>query len=252
MGKLTDLIKRVGRREPEPMGFGTSARKSQTTMLLVAIAAERWARATADAVEAGADAVLLTGRPGDKDVSEAVAAADDRACGLIAGDASAEQLSRLRESGIDFAGLGTNAPAAGTVDQKLSLVFQLADDLTDIQLRAVEGLPFEAVYIDREAAPVTIMRLMELQRIAGLTRKPLLVPISPESGKNDLVALRDAGVALIGIDMAARNATDALRALRETINTLPRRRVRSDERTSVALPRSHSEVDEEGDDEDDE
>jgi hypothetical protein len=247
MSKLADLIKRVGRREPEPMGFGTSARKAQPTMLLAAIAGERWARATADAIDAGADLVLLTGRPTEKDTAEAVAAAKDKSCGVLAGEAAAEQLVRLHEGGLDFAVLGPSAPAAATVDQKLSLVFQMRDDLTDIQLRALEGLPFDAIYLDRPAAPATIMRLVELQRIAGLARKPLLVHIAPDSRKNDLVALRDAGVVLVGIDMGDRNATDALRALRGTIDALPRRRVRGEDRASVALPRAHSEAEEEED-----
>lgn len=250
MGKLTDLIKRVGRREPEPMGFGSAARKSQATMLLVAIASDRWARAADDAVEAGANAVLLAGRPSDKDVAEAVVAAKDRACGLVAGEPSAEQLIRLQESGIDFAVLGPDAPAAATVDPKLSLVFQLRDDLPDIQLRALEALPFDAIYIDRDGAPITIMRLVELQRIAGLTRKPLFVHVPLDCSQADLVALRDAGVALVGIDMSDPNANDALRKLRETMDTLPRRRVRGEERASVALPRTHGEAEEEGEEED--
>ncbi len=251
MGKLTDLIKRVGRREPEPMGFGAAVRKSQATMLLVAIAGDRWSRAAGDAVEAGANVVLLSGRPSDKDVSEAVAAAKDRACGLLAGDASTEQLLRLKEAGVDFAVLGPNAPAAATVDQKLSLVFELRDDLPDIQLRALETLPFDAIYIDRDGAPITIMRLVELQRIAGLVRKPLFVHVPLDCSQADLVALRDAGVALVGVDMNDRNANDALRKLREMMDTLPRRRVRSDERASVALPRTHGESEDE-DEEDDE
>ena len=114
-------------------------------------------------------------------------------------------------------------------------------------------MPFEAIYIDLEAAPATIMRLIELQRIAGLARKPLIAHVAAESGQNDLVALRDAGVAMIAVDMKERNPTDALRKLRETIDSLPRRRVRREERASVALSYSSGGGGEsEGDEEDDE
>jgi hypothetical protein len=250
MGKLTHLLKRAGRSEPEPMGFGSAARQSHPTMLLVAIAGDHWARAASEAIDAGADALLLTGRPGDKDVEEAVAAAKDHACGLLSPDATAEQLQRLREAGLDFVVIGPGAPATTIAEEKLSLAFHLRDDLTDIQLRALDSMPFEAIYIERDAAPVTIMRLVELRRIAGLVRKPLLFQIAPESTQADLVALRDAGIALIAVDMKERSAADALRKLRETIDGLPRRRVRREDRLRVALPRAAAGEPEEEDEED--
>ena len=253
MGKLSDIIKRAGRTEPAAMGFGASARKAYASMLIVAIAGDHWPRAVSDAIDAGADALLLAGRPGDKDVEEAIAAAQNRACGLLAPDASLEQLARLREGGVDFAIIGPNAPAAAVTEDKLSLAFHLREELTDIQLRALDAMPFEAIYIDHEAAPATIMRLVELQRVAGLTRKPLIVHVAAESGQNDLIALRDAGVAMIAVDMKERNTTDTLRKLRETIDGLPRRRVRHEDRASVALSYTsgggETEGDEEGDDE---
>jgi len=250
MGKLTHLLKRAGRSEPEPMGFGSAARQSHPTMLLVAIAGDHWARATSEAVDAGADALLLTGRPGDKDVEEAVAAAKDHACGLLSPDATAEQLQRLHEAGLDFVVIGPGAPATAIAEEKLTLAFHLRDDLADIQLRALDSMPFEAIYIERDVAPATIMRLVELRRIAGLVRKPLLFQIAPESTQADLVALRDAGIALIAVDMKERSAADALRKLREMIDGLPRRRVRREDRLRVALPRAATESADEEDEED--
>lgn len=250
MGKLTDLIKRAGRTEPEPMGFGASARKHLPTLLLVALAGDRWARATAEAIDAGADVLLLTGQPGDKEIEETVAAAKGHPCGLLAPDASAEQLQRLQEAGLDFALIGPSAPAAAIADEKLTLAYHLRDDLTDIQLRALDAMPFVVIYIDRDAAPTTVMRLIELQRIAGLARKPLLIQIAPESGKEELTALRDAGGALVAIDMKERNAPETLRKLRATIDGLPRRPMRRDERPNVALSRGGGAAEEEEDDED--
>ena len=252
MGKLTDLIKRAGRTEPEPMGFGAAARQHLPTLLLVALAGERWARAAAEAIDAGADALLLTGRPSDKEIEETVAAAKDHACGLLAPDASAEQLQRLHEAGLDFAVIGPGAPAAAIADEKLTLAYHLRDDLTDIQLRALDAMPFVVIYLERDAAPTTVMRLIELQRIAGLARKPLLIQIALDSGKAELTALRDAGGALVAIDMKERNAAETLRKLRETIDALPRRRLHRDERPNVALSRSGGESEHQSDEEDDE
>jgi hypothetical protein len=249
MGKLTDLLKRAGRAEPERMGFGSAARQSHPTMLLVAIAGDHWARAASEAIDAGADALLLAGRPSDKDVEEAVAAAKDHACGLLSPDATAEQLQRLREAGLDFAVIGPGAPAAAIAEEKLTLAFHLRDDLTDVQLRALDSMPFDVIYIERDAAPATIMRLVELRCIAGLVRKPLLFQIAPDSTQADVVALRDAGIALVAVDMKERSAAEALGKLREMIDGLPRRRVRREDRLRVALPRAAAEsADEEGED----
>ncbi len=249
MGKLSDLIKRVS-TEPEPMGFGATARKARSSLVLVAIVGERWPRLAGEAIDAGADVMLLTGRLNDSDVKEAVSATKDKPCGLLAGEASSEQLEHLREAGVDFAVLSPNAPAASTVDQKLSLVLHMRDDLTDIQLRTIEALPIEAIYLDREIAPLTIMRLVELQRVAGLARKPLLIQVAPGIAKQDLVALRDAGAALAGIDMKERDAVDALRKLRAEIDAMPRRRERKDEQTRVALTHARGDSAEEEDEDD--
>jgi hypothetical protein len=250
MGKLTDLLKRAGRTEPEPMGFGSAARQSHPTVLLVAIAGDHWARAASEAIDAGADALLLAGRPSDKDVEEAVAAAKDHACGLLSPDATAEQLQRLREAGLDFAVIGPGAPAAAIAEEKLTLAFHLHDDLTDVQLRTLDSMPFDAIYVERDAAPVTIMRLVELRRIAALVRKPLLFQIAPDSTQADVVALRDAGIALVAVDMKERSTAEAIRKLREMIDGLPRRRVRREDRLRVALPRAAAESADEEEEED--
>ena len=237
MAKLIELIKRATRTEPGPIGFGATSRKPQPTMLLVALATDHWPRGAADAVAAGADAVLLAGRPADKDIAEAVKAADGRPCGLLAPDAAADQVSRLREAGLDFLAVGVQAGANVLLDEGVTFLLHLREELTDVQLRAVEPMPFAGVYAERDAAPATIMRMIELQRLSGLTRKPLLLTLPPESKEEDLLSLREAGVALVAVDLRERGATDALRRLRGVIDGLPRRRKpRSEERAAPSLP----------------
>jgi hypothetical protein len=151
---------------------------------------------------------------------------------------------------LDFAVIGPGAPAAAIAEEKLTLAFHLRDDLTDVQLRALDSMPFDVIYVERDAAPVTIMRLVELRRIAGLVRKPLLFQIAPESTQADVVALRDAGIALIAVDMKERSAAEAIHKLREMIDGLPRRRVRREDRLRVALPRAAAESADEEEEED--
>lgn len=234
MSKLADLIRRAVRTEPAPIGFATAARKTPPSMTLAAIISDHWAQGVHDAIAAGADAVLLSGRPNDRDVKEAVAAAGDKPCGAVLNDASA---SALRDAGIDFIVVEPDTPAAALLDQKLGFVFHLRGDLTDIQLRTLDPLPLDAILLEREATPATILRRMELQRITALARTALFVPVPPETEQPDLLTLRDAGVAIIAIDLKERNAIDAMKRLRAVIDALPRPRPRRrDERPSVSIP----------------
>ena len=251
MSKLADLIRRATRIEPAPMGFAPVSRQLPPTMLLLALAGERWAKGAADAVAAGADAVLLTGRPSEKELSEAVSAADGRPCGLLAGEASGEQASRLRQGGLDFVVLEPQTPASALLDEQLGFLLHLREEPTDMQLRALDSLPLDALYLEREPSPLTIWRQVELQRISGLARKALLLLVHPDAGQDDLLGLREAGAALVAIDLKERNAVDAIKRLRGVIDGLPRRRrPRREERPGVLLPgvagqREHEEEEDE-------
>ena len=235
MSKLADLLQRSARAAPGALGFGASAPKMIATMLLVALVGERWASAAGEAVSAGADAVLLTGTPGEKELAEAVAAVDSRPCGLLDPKADAEAIAALRQAGLDFLTLGAEAPASALLDEELALLLHLNEELTDIELRTLDSLSLEAIYLERANGPLTIRRQMELRRVSGLARKPLLLAVQPDIEERELLSLRDAGVVLVALDLKERGATDALRRLRGVIDGLPSRRSRNDERAAVTI-----------------
>ena len=248
MSKLADLLKRSARSAPGALGFGASTPKKTATMLLVALVGEQWARAAGEAVTAGADAVLLTGTPGEKELAEAVAAADSRPCGLLDPRAGAEAMAALRQAGLDFLTLGADAPASALLDEELALLLHLNEELTDIELRTLDSLSLEAIYLERANGPLTIRRQMELRRVSGLARKPLLLAVQSDIEEQELLSLRDAGVVLVALDLKERGAADALRRLRGLIDGLPPRRSLSDERASVTISQvtsAESEEDEE-------
>ena len=235
MSKLADLLKRSARSAPGALGFGASTPKKTATMLLVALVGERWGRATGEAVTAGADAVLLTGTPGEKELAEAVAAVDSRPCGLLDPRADAEATAALCQAGLDFLTLEAEAPASALLNEELALLLHLNEEMTDIELRTLESLSLEAIYLERSNGPLTIRRQMELRRVSGLARTPLLLAVQPDIEEQELLSLRDAGVALVALDMRERGAADALRRLRGVIDGLPSRRSRNDERAAVTI-----------------
>lgn len=226
------------------MGFGNTSTKRASTMLLVALVSDKGASGVRDAVAAGADVALLAGAPGEKELADAVAAADGRPCGLVVEDTGGGALSDFREAGVDFLVSGPDSPAESLLDEELTVVFHLREDLTDVQLRTLDGMAVDAVYVDLEAvSSPTIRDQMALSRISGLTRKPLLLVVPPDAGREHLLSLRDAGVALLGLDLASRGAGDALRQLRSTIDALPlRERPRHGEGAEVTIPHAAGEM----------
>ena len=239
MTKLGDLLRRTSRGEAARMGFGSAPSKKPPTMLLVGLVSERWARTVADATAAGADLFLLTGQPNKKELKEAVSAAEERPCGLLTPQPGTEEVAQLRQAGLDFLVLAPEASAAALQDQELAVLLHVNDEITDTQLRTIDPLPLDAIYLEPDATPLTIRRQMELQRISGMARKPLLLQVQPDTEQQDLLCLRDAGVALAALDLKERGGLDALGRLRGVIDALPsRRRPGRDEQPEVTIPRA--------------
>jgi hypothetical protein len=249
MSKLADLIRQTTRIEGRRLGFGSGSAKKQPSLALAAIVPERWGQSVSEAAAAGADVFLLTGRPSDSDVRDAIAKSQDRPCGLAAPEADGDRLKKFHDAGIDFVVLDTTAPASALNHEKLGFVLQARDDLTDIQLRTLESLQLDALYLDTSPSPLTIARLMDLRRVSGLARKPLLLSARPDAQEDDLITLRDSGVSLIAVDMKEKGAADALKRLRGVIDGLPERRKHRDQANEAMLP--HAAVAQGDDDEDD-
>jgi hypothetical protein len=250
MSKLADLIRRVTRIEPPVLGFSAGPKSAPPTMILVGIVNDHWSRAASES--AGADVLLFSGRPREQDLSDAASAAGDRPCGTMAPDTDAETLTRLSSAGLDFAVLTTQSPASLLLNEELGFVLQLREELNDIQLRTLENRPLDALYVDQDTHPFSVRRQIDFQRISGLSRKPLLVPVRPNIEESEVLALRDSGVSLLAVDLGDRGATEALTRLRELIDRLPaRRKLRTDDRevSILGAVRSHDHDDDDLDDE---
>lgn len=249
MSKLADLIQRTTRVEGRALGFAASTRKAPAgTLLLVALVSERWAQGTTEAQ--GADAVFLTSRPSEKDVADAVAAANDKPVGVLASDVDSDRVAKLRDAGVDFVALDTDTSANALAPEDIGFVLHLREDLSDMHLRALESLPLDALYLESGSPALTIARQIELRRVSGLARKPLLLPVRPDAQQDDLIALRESGVTLLGIDMQERGAAETLSRLRGVIEALPQRRTPRERPSEALLPRAAVASSDEDEDED--
>ena len=148
-----------------------------------------------------------------------------------------------------------NTPAPALLEEKAGYVLMLEGELSDTYLRSTELLPLEAVFLPQGKGPLTVRALMELRRIAVLTRKPIMMPVAPTAAGGELECLRDSGVSLLLVDGDDTAALEALPSLRRAVEALPAPRRRREERMGAVLPRladlaaaEEGEEEEDGDD----
>ena len=157
--------------------------------------------------------------------------------------------AEVEKNSIDYLVLDIQAPASALLTEELGILLHLKDELTDIQLRTIDALSLDAMYLEDNAAPLTIQGQMELQRVSGLARTSLLLKVRPDVEQEDLLSLREAGAILVAVDLSERNATDARRRLRGIVDALPPRRPRRKEMPEVTLPRNATSAEAEDDEE---
>jgi hypothetical protein len=254
MSKLSALLRRASRSEPAPMGFtALSGRAKTPEMLLSAILPNLESNAATAAAKAGADFFLLESGDlgGDAEAIKALTGSLAAPCGLRLSRPDAGAAAAARDLGLDYLHITDyETPAAALLDEETGFVLSLADDTDDTFLRILESMPFEAIYAGELSGPFTLARQLELRRIAGLTRKPLLLQLRDTASSQDLECLRDSGVAAVLVEARGKGA-EQLSALRQAIGAMsPRRRRRGDRESMAVLP-STARTAESDDDEDD-
>ncbi len=238
MSKLADKIRRAGKVEAGPIGFGVAAERRPSPTLLCLLRLDKdQAKKVGDTADAAADAVIITGLEAGK-VGDALQKLGDVPVGLRAEDAQRATVAAAREAGADFVLLDEESSAEVVLEEKVGLVLRLGAQAGDTELRALAGLALDALEIAPIGEPFTVRRLMELRRLSLLSQTPLLVEVTPEIGPSRLEALRGAGVA--GVILDGKSA-DKLSALRQAIISLPARGQRREERVDALLP-SHTAV----------
>lgn len=216
MSKLSDALRRVTQRESRPIGFTATATKAPPTMLVLAQAGGADAGALKDA---GADgAILQSGGTGP----------DGSLWGV-------ELTSGGREKAVELAGAGCafivfdaeTTDAAVLLEDDLGFIMRVDPDASDTFLRTVEGLPVDALLVPGVGAPLTVRRTLDLRRITGFTRKPLIVEVDAATDGTTLETLRDCGAIAV-----VANGTAGATALRAAVDALPPRKRKGEGRGS--------------------
>jgi hypothetical protein len=245
MSKFGDKIRRASRLEAQPMGFVTTTNSADATMVLAGMAKD--ARTAAEMAQRGADAVIIgsSGSPAGADdakqAGEAIAAAwlDGR------NDGASKQ---CKDAGYDFVIFDPdNTASTAVLEESIGYVISLPGDVSDNELRAIEGFSLDALYVGDIKGAMTVRKQMEMRRIFGLARKPLMASIPTDIAQAELQALRDTNVVVVCTDSA-----DGVEKLRTLIDALPpRSRRREDPDRPIAMVPRATGGEDEGDDDDD-
>ena len=244
MSKLSDKIRRATQVSPHALGFVTSRAAAESSMVLAGRA--RDAKGASEAAKRGADIVILGSRdssasPGDaKDLGQTISGA------WISGKTD-DEAATYRDGGFDFVLFDPDRTAATAVlDEGIGYVLSQPSDLTDLEVRALADFRLDAIYVGKIDA-LTVRRQIELQRIFGMTRKPLMADVSANTSVAEMRTLRDANVVVVAVDGA-----DNVEKLRKTIDALPpRTRRRDDERPTPLVPTAAAAAGHDHDDDED-
>jgi hypothetical protein len=233
LSKLADKIRKAARVDAQPLGFVTTRAAKEATMLLGAVAAD--GRAAAESAAHGADFVILTKAAAVDGASAGSAIAG----AVIEGDADAKA---YKEGGFDFVVFDPDKTSSTAVlEEEIGYVMIVPKDASDTDLRSVESFQLDAIHVGEIKGTLTVRRQIELRRLFGLTRKPLLAVVPADISVPMLQALRDTNVIAIAVEGAP-----SIERLRKTIDSLPpRARRKDDERPTPLVPRSPAGADEE-------
>lgn len=244
LSKLADKIRRATRLHAAPLGFGAARAASEPTMVLAALTGDPGA--APDLARRGADAVVVDLRKSGG--SPKPAPASEAAVGALIAAKSEGESSACEQAGYDFVVFDPDSAAAtALLEEAVGYVLAMPKDLSDADARALEGLALDAIDVGQIDGALTVRRQLDLRRVHGLTRKPLMARVRADVSVAELQALRDTNVVVVAADSA-----DAVEKLRKTIDALPPRRRRKDgeERPMPLVPQAATVGVEEEEDED--
>lgn len=219
MSKLSDKIKKVTRIQSQSLGFGSMRATSEPTMLLAAAAKD--SQTAGELSGRGADVIIMEGVSGSPPGAAA-------AGGVVFGariEAKADhEAQACKDAGYDFVIFDPDrAAATALLEENIGYVLTAPRDMTDAELRTLESFQLDAIDIGQIDGSMTVRQQIELRRIYGMTRKPLMAAVRAGISATSLQALRDTNVVV-----AIAEDAGAVEHLRKTIDALPPRARRKD------------------------
>jgi hypothetical protein len=222
MSKFIDKLEQSSQRAVQPMGFKMVPTIPRPRLMLVARLGQSKIDALVELI-AGADAGLLsiTGITGSARLKEAMKSVPEVPFGGWLEAPRRGLVKELDRAGADFMIFpAEKMPLSQLNIEKIGLIMAIAPQEEGWLIPAISDLPLDAVLIDSQSkASLTWHQLMMVKRIADLTSKPTLVPISGDTGQEELQLLWEAGVDGVIADVNLEKH-DEFKELRRIIDSL--------------------------------
>ncbi|MFH1032774.1 MAG: hypothetical protein V1767_09460 [Chloroflexota bacterium] len=237
MSRFIDKLNRMAKGIPQTLGFKRAAADSTKPKVQIIVVPSKDAT---NLVVDGADALLLriSSSSSIKKLLDKVSGENVIWGGWLEGGTQINT-EELVKAGCDFLVFSADTPVTAIQNEEIGKILEVEASLSEGMLRAVSGLPVDAVLIDTEAKeghPFTWQNLITLQRHSDFVGKPLLTPVAQDVTGDELKALWKAGID--GIIVETDRESGRIKELRQLIDSLdfpwPRRR----QKTEAILPRT--------------
>ena len=241
MSKFLRRLEQISNAAPAPMGFGAARGQRTPGMALVGLVSRDYSTGIAEVADLAPDAALLGGAVNAAAMRQAHRALGEATpWGVRVGSLTGEDAKAYGDGGCDLLvfplqSTSINAVASDTIARILSLETEIELE----RLRAFDSLPVDALLLTMPnvTAPWTLADLAAVTAVSRRVSKYILLEVSQPPGAAELVALRDAGVHGLVVDVAS-TPSGSLTDLKAALLVMPRRRPGRRERAIASLPGS--------------
>lgn len=242
MSRFIDKLNKISKVTHQPLGFkrAEAAPPKPKIQLVVSLAGKDITSLAEQVNEA--DAVLVhICRSISKPLEKLAQALPDILKGVWLENSAKVDVEDMIKAGGDFLVFPADSSLTAIQNEEVGKILEVEASLSDGMIRAIGGLPVDAVLMKdelKEGHSLSWQNLLSFQRVADLAMKPLLVLVGSDVSADELQALWKAGTDAIVIEVTKEQSPGKVKELRQLIDSLifqlPRRR----QKTEAILPRS--------------
>jgi hypothetical protein len=241
MSRFLKRLEQISNAAPAPMGFGAARGQRTPGMALVGLVSKNYSAGIAAVADLAPDAALLAGAVNAATMRQAHRALGEATpWGVRVGSLTDEDAKAYSDGGCDLLAFPLQSTALGAVaSDSIARILSLEADIELERLRALDSLPVDALLLPKAniTAPWTLGDLAAVTAVSRRVSKYILLEVSQPPGAAELVALRDAGVHCLVVDVASA-PSGSLAGLKAALLNMPRRRPIRRERAAALLPGS--------------
>ena len=226
---------------PAPVGFGAVRGQRAPGMALVGLVSRDYSAGIRSVADLAPDAALLAGAVNATAMRQARRSLGEATpWGVRVGSLTDEEAKAYGDGGCDLLAFPLQSTAVGAVaSDSIARILSLEADIELERLRAIDSLPVDALLLSmvNVTAPWTLGDLAAVAAVSRRVSKYVLLEVPQPPGAAELVALRDAGVHGLVVDVASASS-GSLAGIKAALLAMPRRRPGGRERSTAVLPGS--------------